>query len=128
MRTLNYFFGVAAILLFTRCQKQQIASPAIKPPVSKTVKTLAITSYPNYNTSPLAPDQTGVTSTAAQLAAKFQLGWNIGNTLEASGSETAWGNPLVTQALIDKVKQAGFTAVRIPCDWDQYSNQTTGQF
>jgi len=127
MRTLNYFFGVVAILLFTRCQKQQIASPVVKPPVSKTVKTLAITSYPSYNTSPLAPDQTGVSSTAAQLAAKFQLGWNIGNTLEASGSETAWGNPLVTQALIDKVKQAGFTAVRIPCDWDQYSNQTTGQ-
>lgn len=127
MRTLNYFFGVAAILLFTRCQKQQIASPVVKPPVSKTVKTLAITSYPSYNTSPLAPDQTGVSSTAAQLAAKFQLGWNIGNTLEASGSETAWGNPLVTQALIDKVKHAGFTAIRIPCDWDQYSDQNTGQ-
>ncbi|WEA00478.1 cellulase family glycosylhydrolase [Mucilaginibacter sp. SJ] len=127
MRTLNYFFGVAAILLFTRCQKQQIASPVVKPPVSKAVKTLAITSYPNYNTSPLAPDQTGVSSTAAQLAAKFQLGWNIGNTLEASGSETAWGNPLVTQALIDGVKKAGFTAIRIPCDWDQYSDQNTGQ-
>lgn len=127
MRTLNYFFGVAAILLFTRCQKQQIASPAIKPPVSKTVKTLAITSYPSYNTSPLAPDQTGVTSTAAQLAAKFQLGWNMGNSLEAIGGETYWGNPLVTQTLIDEVKKAGFTAVRIPCAWDQYSDQNTGQ-
>jgi len=127
MRTLNYFFGVAAILLFTRCQKQQIASPAVKPPVSKPVKTLAITSYPNYNTSPLAPDQTGVTSTAAQLAAKFQLGWNIGNSLEAIGGETYWGNPVVTQALIDEVKKAGFTAVRIPCAWDQYSDQNTGQ-
>ncbi|WPV01731.1 cellulase family glycosylhydrolase [Mucilaginibacter sp. cycad4] len=127
MRTVNYFFGVAAILLFTRCQKQQINSPGVKPPVSKTVKTLAITSYPNYNTSPLAPDQTGVGSTAAQLAAKFQLGWNIGNSLEATGSQTNWGNPLVTQALIDEVKQAGFTAVRIPCDWDQYSDQNTGQ-
>ncbi|WP_426585862.1 cellulase family glycosylhydrolase [Mucilaginibacter sp. R-33] len=127
MRTLNYFFGVAAILLFTRCQKQQIASPAVKPPVSKPVKTLAITSYPNYNTSPLAPDQAGVTSTAAQLAAKFQLGWNIGNSLEAIGGETYWGNPVVTQALIDEVKKAGFTAVRIPCAWDQYSDQSTGQ-
>ena len=37
------------------------------------------------------------------------------------------GNPTVTQALIDQVKKSGFTAVRIPCDWDQYANQTTAQ-
>jgi aryl-phospho-beta-D-glucosidase BglC (GH1 family) len=83
--------------------------------------------YPSYNTSPLPADQSGMTSTAAQLAAKFKLGWNLGNTLEAIGGETAWGNPQATQALIDKVKASGFTAVRLPCSWDQYANQTTGK-
>ena len=83
--------------------------------------------YPSYNTSPLPPDASGMPSTAVQLAAKFKLGINIGNTLEAIGGETAWGNPQITQALIDKYKQSGFTSVRIPCSWDQYANRTTAQ-
>lgn len=79
------------------------------------------------DTDNIPPDSTGMGSTVVQLAAKFKLGINIGNTLEAIGGETAWGNPPVTQALIDKYKQAGFTAVRIPCSWDQYTDQTTGK-
>lgn len=127
MRISNYFLGALAALTFASCHKQEMATPTSQRTVGKTGKTLSITSYPSYNTSPLPPDQTGVTSTATQLAAKFQIGWNIGNTLEASGGETNWGNPMVTQALIDEVKNAGFTAVRIPCDWDQYADQNTAQ-
>jgi len=81
--------------------------------------------YPSYNTSPLPPDATGMSSNAVQLASQMKLGWNLGNTLEAIGGETAWGNPLTTQALIDRVKASGFNTVRIPCSWDQYANQTT---
>ncbi|WP_333820818.1 glycoside hydrolase family 5 protein [Ohtaekwangia sp.] len=66
-------------------------------------------------------------SNATQLAAKINLGWNLGNSLEAIGGETNWGNPKTTQALIDRVKASGFNAVRIPCSWDQYANQTTAQ-
>ncbi len=84
-------------------------------------------SYPSYNTNPLPSDATGMSSNAVQLAANIKIGWNLGNTLEAIGSETAWGNPLTTQALIDKIKASGFNAVRIPCSWDQYSNATTAQ-
>jgi aryl-phospho-beta-D-glucosidase BglC (GH1 family) len=127
MRTLNYFFGIAIILVASGCHKQETPSAAVKPLAKTSTKTLTATSYPSYNISPLPPDQTGVSSTATQLAAKFQLGWNIGNTLEATGGETNWGNPMVTQALIDGIKQRGFTAVRIPCNWDQYSNATTAQ-
>lgn len=86
------------------------------------------TGYPSYNTSPLPADQTGMTSNAVQLASKINLGWNIGNTMEAIGSETAWGNPAVTKALIDKVKLSGFNAIRIPCAWNQYmANTSTAQ-
>lgn len=84
--------------------------------------------YPGYNTSPIAPDATGMASSAAELAAKITLGWNIGNSLEAIGSETAWGNPRVSKALIDLVKQSGFNAIRIPCSWNQYmANGSTAQ-
>ncbi|MGL1884960.1 MAG: cellulase family glycosylhydrolase [Reichenbachiella sp.] len=75
--------------------------------------------YPDYNTDPIAPDETGMTSTATELAANMTLGWNIGNTLEAIGGETAWGNPKVTDDLIKAVKANGFNAIRIPCSWDQ---------
>ncbi|EHQ25984.1 cellulase family glycosylhydrolase [Mucilaginibacter paludis] len=130
MRTLNYFFAII-ILVATGCHKQEIASSGVELPVKKTMgsKALSATSYPSYNTSPLAPDQTGVTSTAVQLAAKIHLGFNIGNTMEAPNDEKGWGNPAITQALIDKVKQSDFNAIRIPCQWD-YShivNTTTEQ-
>lgn len=83
--------------------------------------------YPSYNTSPQPPDATGMVSTAVQLAAKFKAGWNIGNTMEAIGGETAWGNPLVTESYIQFVKQHGFKAIRLPCSWNQYANQNTAK-
>ncbi len=47
--------------------------------------------------------------------------WNLGNQLEAvSGrtpSETAWGNPTITQNTFKMVKDAGFTSVRIPISY-----------
>ena len=63
---------------------------------------------------------TGMESDALVLAAKMYAGWNIGNTLEAIGGETSWGNPKVTEAYIKKIKELGFNAIRIPCAWDQY--------
>src|SRR5690554_4260588 len=67
----------------------------------------------------------GMESDAVELAAKMYAGWNIGNTLEAIGGETAWGNPMVTQELLDAVKAGGFNTIRIPCAWNQYlSNES----
>lgn len=74
--------------------------------------------YPSYNVSPKAPDSTGMSSNAVQLAAKFRLGWNIGNTFEAPGGETGWGSPVITEAYIKTVKKLGFTAIRLPCAWN----------
>lgn len=92
---------------------------SVKIAVSQVGVVPVVSLYPSYNTSPLPADATGMTSNAVELAAKIKLGWNIGNTLEAIGGETAWGNPKVTKALIDLVKANGFNAIRIPCSWDQ---------
>jgi endoglucanase len=75
--------------------------------------------YPSYNTNPLAPDINGVGSTAVQIAAKINIGFNIGNTLEATGgkSETYWGNPKITPEFVQFVKQSGFNAIRLPTSW-----------
>jgi len=85
--------------------------------------------YPSYNVSPKSADSAGMTSTAVDISGRIKLGWNAGNTLEAVGvaGETSWGNPMITQAQIDKIKALGFDAVRLPCSWDQYSDKTTAK-
>ena len=49
--------------------------------------------------------------------------------MEAVNNEQGWGAPVITQALIDKLKQSGFNAIRIPCQWDwsHIINKTTEQ-
>jgi len=85
--------------------------------------------FPSYNTSPIAPDATGMGSTAMQINANIKMGMNIWNTMEAPGGETGWGNPPITQSLIDTLKKAGFNAIRIPCGyWAQgHVNKATCQ-
>jgi endoglucanase len=87
------------------------------------------TIYPTYNTAPKAPDASGMSSNAVQIAAKIKLGWNIGNTLEAPGGETGWGNPAITEDYVKFVKEQGFNAIRLPCSWNtgHLSNQATAQ-
>jgi endoglucanase len=60
--------------------------------------------------------------TSLQLSKLMGAGWNLGNSLEAIGGETAWGNPPATQALFNAVKAAGFKTVRIPLSWKQYAD------
>lgn len=58
---------------------------------------------------------------ASQIVSEMGAGWNLGNQLEATvngtPSETAWGNPVITAALIKKVKAAGFKTIRIPVSY-----------
>ena len=71
----------------------------------------------------------------AQQWNKDVVGWNLGNQFECSApnqdgeledignpegsinAEIAWGNPVVTEAMIQAVKNAGFNAIRIPIRW-----------
>jgi endoglucanase len=60
--------------------------------------------------------------TAQTIASQMGIGWNLGNTFEATCGETAWGGAVTTQQLIDKVKASGFNTVRIPCAWDCHAS------
>ena len=86
---------------------------------SRRVKvTQAPTYYPSYNTSAKAPDVTGMSSTAVQLATKMQtgMGINIGNTME-SPVEAEWVSSKITDSYIKFLKQKGFSAIRLPTGW-----------
>ncbi len=74
----------------------------------------------------IAPDHSGMRDIGSVALGKEMLpGWNIGNSLDAIGSETAWGNPKITQLLIDSIKAAGFHSVRIPVAWSNNIDTTT---
>lgn len=62
--------------------------------------------------------------TSVQLTRLMGAGWNLGNSLDAIGGETAWGNPMVSQQLINAVKAAGFKTIRLPVAWSQFSDET----
>ena len=69
----------------------------------------------------------GFGQTAMEYVSNIKLGWNLGNTLDATSDyaksvydfETAWGCPYTTKAMIDTVKEAGFNTVRVPVSWGQ---------
>ena len=57
--------------------------------------------------------------TAMEQVAAMQPGWNVGNTLDALGGETGWGNPLITEELLQTVKAEGYNSIRLPVTWDE---------
>lgn len=68
---------------------------------------------------------------ANEIARMIRVGWNLGNSFDATGNganaETSWGNPRTTKEMFDKVKEAGFNAVRIPVSWHTHTNNN-GQY
>ena len=68
--------------------------------------------------------------TTAEIAKDMGVGWNLGNSLDSHNQgfyssniydyETQWSNPLVTQSLINKVKEKGINTIRIPVTWYQH--------
>jgi len=60
-------------------------------------------------------------NTAVSMSKKLGLGWNLGNQMDAESNgvsgETVWGQPKCTQQTFDKLKEYGFTFVRIPITW-----------
>lgn len=56
-----------------------------------------------------------------EITEAMGMGWNLGNQLEASNagvpSETAWGNPKISEDVIKLIKDQGFKTVRIPVSY-----------
>ncbi|GAA2109164.1 glycoside hydrolase family 5 protein [Streptomyces synnematoformans] len=82
---------------------------------------LAVAAFMGGGSAKQAAAGTAAPSDASQIVADMGAGWNLGNQLEANAngypSETAWGNPRITQALIDKVQAEGFKTIRIPVSY-----------
>ncbi|QFZ17897.1 cellulase family glycosylhydrolase [Saccharothrix syringae] len=58
---------------------------------------------------------------AMAAVAAMEPGWNLGNSFDSTGAdETSWGNPRVTEALLDNVRAQGYKSIRIPVTWGQH--------
>ncbi|HWV73919.1 MAG TPA: glycoside hydrolase family 5 protein [Pseudosphingobacterium sp.] len=116
-RSQGIFLGflIVIALFFSYCKKSEVTAEL-------EVSSLDVTAqaegnlYPTYNLSPKAPDATGMSSTAVQLAAKMHMGINFGNTME-SPNEAEWVSSKITESYVKFVKQLGFNAVRLPTGW-----------
>lgn len=72
-------------------------------------------------------DPMTVTS-AKDLVAQMKVGWDLGNTMDATGgsgidAETSWGNITTTKMMIDAVKNAGFNVFRLPVSWGTHLDE-----
>lgn len=67
-------------------------------------------------------------TSATQTVKDMTIGWNLGNTLDAIGgsglnSETSWGQPKTTKAMIDGLANSGIKTIRIPVSWSNHMNK-----
>lgn len=63
--------------------------------------------------------------TAGEIVKDMKLGWNLGNTLDATGnsglnSEISWGQPKTTKDMIDSLAASGIKTIRIPVSWHNH--------
>lgn len=83
-----------------------------------------------------------ITEDATTAVKNMGVGWNLGNTLDASNgggkdfnqttywgkqgvdSETCWGQPVTSPALMKMMKGAGFGAIRVPVTWYNHMDKS----
>ncbi|WP_222422648.1 glycoside hydrolase family 5 protein [Rheinheimera sediminis] len=128
MFRLAFNYAKYVVLLLTFCSLHACSGNPNSPSVQDAASTGSVQQqFSDYNTNPAAPDKTGMSSTARELASRIRIGLNKGNTLEAVGNqgEKSWGNPAITADFIALAKKSGFNAIRLPVSWDQYADQST---
>ncbi|MBO4340754.1 MAG: cellulase family glycosylhydrolase [Bacteroidales bacterium] len=123
MKRLSTLFAGFALLFFTSdCAPANGINILLPPPAPDDGGSQS----QDQDDDPVQPGSTD--NDAVKRTMQMGLGWNLGNNLDAyeedpddkdylMPSETIWGNPKVTQQAITKVREAGFTTIRIPVTW-----------
>ncbi|MFC7485041.1 cellulase family glycosylhydrolase [Luedemannella flava] len=106
------------VLNGTTCTGSVSATTAAPTTTSAAPTSRTPTSAAPTTRTPSSPPPAG---NAMAAVAAMQPGWNLGNSLDATGSdETSWGNPTITAALLDNVRAQGFNSIRIPVTWGHH--------
>ena len=119
--------GVLALSAFSGCdtgKTQSANSDAKGSDTSETNKHTDITDITEENSEPVELTGEFRDITAFELVSQMNIGWNLGNSLDATGNdETSWGNPVITPTFIQAVKDAGFNTIRIPITWYKHMGE-----
>jgi endoglucanase len=101
--------------------------PPMATPPAGTKFCASLSTAPDASGNGLENGKTCRARTAVDIVRDMGQGWNLGNTLDAFGNaanpladETYWGNPKTTKAMIDTLRKAGFTTLRLPVSWDDH--------
>lgn len=96
--------------------------------------TVVPTAEPTKEAEPTKAPKLVHKPTATEIVADILIGWNLGNSLDSYiagetglATETSWGNPYSTKAMIDGIKEAGFNAVRVPVTWYNHMDASTNE-
>jgi endoglucanase len=112
------FTAVISLLLFS-CKATENRQTGSQPPVSQ----LNI---------PLGNPEDIPKNPATDFVKSMEIGINIGNTLDAIGTntwhagETGWGNPRITREFIRALKNYGYKTIRLPVTWAEYMGAAPG--
>ena len=117
---------ILCLSVLAGCKKAE--NPGDTGSTPTTEPTAAATDAPTPTEEPAADDGTLTGKTASEIVAMMRSGFNIGNTLDATGNnytniysqEQSWGNPVISFKLIDALAERGFNVIRIPTTWFKY--------
>lgn len=116
-----------SLVAMAGCSKSNEAT--VPPPPAPTTPTEEPGTNPGTNPGEEPGEQPAVLDNdATRRTLQMGMGWNLGNNLDAYEEdpdsknylmpiETVWGNPKATAVAIQKVREAGFTTIRIPVTW-----------
>ena len=118
---------IMCLSVLAGCKKQENPADTGSTPTAEPTAAAA-TDAPAPTDEPAADDGTLTGKTAAEIVAMMRSGFNIGNTLDATGNnytniysqEQSWGNPVISFKLIDALAERGFNVIRIPITWFKY--------
>ena len=102
----------------------EVSEPVNDVPVAELKGTGAEIPQFDFEAQPM-PD-----SEALSFVQNLKIGWNLGNTLDATSktsvdtaSEMSWGAPKTTENMILSIKNAGFNTIRVPVTWHNHVDE-----
>lgn len=133
--------AVFLMVSFSCCSNGSNA-PAANPAPQNTTSSENLDDYPEIPIPDSNIEDFVTNVSSVQMAKNMVIGWNLGNTLDADGdwtdndgvfhsdlkgveTETGWGMPETTEAMITAVEAAGFKTIRIPVSWHNHITDET---
>lgn len=96
------------------------------------VDTITAPEHANDDVADVADADEAVPDSAGEFVRNMKIGWNLGNTFDASSDqnkedelayESDWCGIVTTKEMVDAVRAAGFQTMRIPVSWHNHVTQ-----